>query len=174
LLQYPGVDVALLETTPAELAQAGFGNDRCDAVVLLGPRWDGGRAAEGDDFAPEPDDHLHALRHALAPRGVVVAPAEGEWDRIKPPVPAAQLILVAVDGDNPRLRGHLAEGGRALVVQEETVTLARGATAVEIGKRPGGAAVEELTSLLAALAAGLALGLNAETLTTYLGSLPSP
>jgi cyanophycin synthetase len=172
LLQNPTVDVALLETTPQELARAGFGNDRCDVALLLDSQADTGSAAadEGEEMAPEAGDYLRTMRNALAPQGVFVAPAEASWGPAEAP-PAARLFLVAADGEGPRVRAHVAAGGRALVVRGETVALLDGAAAVELGRCPEDVAGAELTELLAALAAGLGLGLKVEMLRERLRSL---
>ncbi len=61
LLQFPGLDVAVLETTAEELLRVGFGNDRCDIAVSLG----------------EPTEAaLRVLRHALISGGKWIAAGE--------------------------------------------------------------------------------------------------
>jgi len=63
LFQYPGIELAVLQTTPDELLEHGFGNDRCEAAVVQVP--------EGDFMA--------AVRHSLVPGSAVV----GSWDEVK-------------------------------------------------------------------------------------------
>lgn len=58
LLQFPALDVVILETTAEELLRDGFGNDRCDIAVSLG---------ETNEIA------LRVLKHALVPGGAWVA-----------------------------------------------------------------------------------------------------
>jgi cyanophycin synthetase len=155
VLQNPTVDVAILETSPQELLDAGFGNDRCDVAVVLDH---------------EAGNYLQALRHALSPQGVFVLPA-GQEARID--LPAAQLILIAAEADHPRIQSHLAADGRAVVAQGDDLLLARGAALpVRLGKRPKNLAGQELSGLLAALAAALALSYTWEMLESYLESLP--
>jgi cyanophycin synthetase len=171
LLQNTTVDVALLETSPRELVSAGFGNDRCEVALLLGSRALRAPAngAADDGLGPPPGDHLQVLEHALGRQGVLVVSAE-----IEVRLPAAQTFLVVTRGDQPRVRPHLAAGGRALVLDGETVVLAEGTEVPRVlGKRPGGLTERETTALLAALAAGLVLGQEAETLTAWLGAFPA-
>jgi hypothetical protein len=86
---------------------------------------------------------------------------------------AGEVLLVAGREDLPRVQDHLGAGGRALVVQGDAlILLRRGEAPLALGKRPGSLAEAETSTLLPALAAGLALGLGAEALRTYLGSLP--
>jgi cyanophycin synthetase len=155
VLQNPTVDAAILETSSQELLDAGFGNDRCDVAVVLDR---------------EAGDYLQALRHALSPQGVFVLPA-GQKARID--LPVAQLILIAAEADHPRIQSHLAADGRAVVAQGDDLLLARGAALpVRLGKRPKNLAGQELSGLLAALAAALALSYTWEMLESYLESLP--
>lgn len=63
LLQSTSVDVAVLETSPAELLDSGFGTDRCDIAVSLVPA-----AADAT--------YLRVLRHALAPGGTLITDAD--------------------------------------------------------------------------------------------------
>jgi cyanophycin synthetase len=172
VLQNPDVDVALLETAPGDLVRAGFGSDRCDVAVVLepGPVEDG---PDEDGIALAPGAFLHALRHALAPQGFFVLPAEGEWAEVEASLPAEQILLVAQDGDVPSVSRHLAAGGRALLVQGDSLALAQGTAAPRLlGESPAGGTARETPGLLPALAAGLVLGLSAEALSAYLGSLP--
>src|SRR5439155_15983215 len=100
-------------------------------------------------------------------------PADGDTAVIETRLRSAQIFLIAAQGELPHVRQHLAAGGRALVVQGDAVALAQVTEApLVLGKRPQGITEQELSGLLAALAAGLVLGLNAETLSTYLGALP--
>ena len=145
LMQNPTVDVALLETSPRELLRAGFGNDRCDVAILMDPRASEDVTADATD--PEADEFLQAVQHMLGEIGVLVHPSEREANRIE-------------------------AGDRALFVVEDAIVLTHGTEEPRsLGKRPGKIAVREMPGLLAALAAGLILGLNEETLKTYLHSL---
>ncbi len=170
LMQNSSVDVALLETNPRELIGAGFGNDRCDVALVLDSTVSG---AEGDGIGLAPSEFAHALRHALASEGVFVLPAEGAAASIDASAPANRTILVAVQGQAPRLSAHLAAAGRVLMVQGEYLVLAQGTEApIVLGKCLEGMTEEKLPALLAALAAGLVLDLSLETLKRYLCSMP--
>jgi cyanophycin synthetase len=168
VLQNPTVDVALLQTGPAELLRAGFGNDHCDVAILLGPAG----AAAAVDADAQPGDVVAALRHALVPQGVLVLEAEAEAAGIESTFQAEQFFLVA-GRDSPAVRGHLGAGGRALVVQGDALVLARGTEPpTALGKCPGSVTEPEVPGFLAALAAGLVLGQDISTLQAYLRSVP--
>jgi cyanophycin synthetase len=168
LMQNPAVDVALLQTTPDELVRAGFSNDRCDVALLLDP----GTVAEGDDIGPEPGDYIQALWHALASEGTLVIDAEGEPAGTATRLPVRQRFLIARQANLARLRQHLEAGGRALVVEGGAVAVAQStAQPVLLSNFPTGVAEHETPGLLAALAAGLVLGLDAATLKAYLATL---
>jgi hypothetical protein len=170
LFQNTTVDVALLETNPRELVRAGFGNDRCD--VALFPSAQAGAGSEADEWGREPSEFVRALRNALAPEGAFVLAAEHEWG-IEPELPPARIVLVAHQGDSPRVRDHLAADGRALLVQGENFVLMHGAQPPRVlGKRPCNLTDRDAHGLLAALAAGLVLGQTAEALGAYLCALP--
>jgi cyanophycin synthetase len=77
----PEVDVAILETDPAELREHGFASDRCDVVVLLSP------PSESDG------DFVRALTHALAPTGTFVTTSAWSPERLG--VSATRVIVVA-------------------------------------------------------------------------------
>jgi cyanophycin synthetase len=171
LMQNTTVDVALLETSPRELVRAAFGNDRCDVALLLQPEAAEGGSdpdAQGDDISPaEAGDFRPALRHALAPGGAFVLPAGAD-----PGLPAANVVLIAYEGGPSGVRRHLAAGGRALLAQGDVLAMAQGAeTPTVLGKCPGTLPEREMQGLLAALAAGLALGHSAATLTAFLRGL---
>jgi cyanophycin synthetase len=164
VLMNPTVDVALLETNPRELVRAGFGNDRCDVALVL----DGAAPSDGE-LGPEIGDFAQALGHALSPEGVLVLPAGDEPGGGETPVPPARVLLVAPRGDLARVQAHRAAGGRALVAEREALLLAEGAAApVALGPCPRSLAEGESLGLLAALAAGLALGVPVATARAYL------
>jgi len=165
LLQNTAVDVALLVTSPAELLQAGFGNDRCDLAMVI------------ESVPLDPDgsgSFMHALRHALTPTGAWVLPGDGEPTDREASLPAQRAILFGSQADHPCIRVHLAAGGQALTVRGDDPVIASGnGTSQTLGKWPGSGNITERRRLLAALACALALGLDAESLRDYLHSLSS-
>jgi cyanophycin synthetase len=160
LFQNPAVDVAILKPTPQTLLRDGFGNDRCDVGVLLEIR--------PEESDPEPTAFLPALRHALPSSGVFVLSVDGIPAGLDVGLPRERIILVAEQTSHPTMRDHLAAGGKALFVQGENMVLAQGKqTPIKLGKRPA----QEVVPLLAALAAGFALGQDVEKVKGYLRSL---
>ncbi|MCE9532358.1 MAG: acetate--CoA ligase family protein [Planctomycetes bacterium] len=61
ILQHTKIDLAILETTPEELVQHGFGNDRCDLAISLAVE----PPSSIDDVAAEAGDYLKSIRHSL-------------------------------------------------------------------------------------------------------------
>lgn len=162
------VDVALLHTSPRELVRSGFGTDRCDVALVLDPTPE----ADGED-GPALDEFAGALRHALAPAGAFVVPADAASSLGDPAPPASAVILVAPQ-PGPALAQHLSAGGRALVLQGSSVALARVTEALAmLGDLPEGTSGPGTKALLAALAAGLALGHGAGAVSGYLRSVRS-
>lgn len=162
LFHNPTVDVALLDTTAAELTEAGFGNDRCTVAIML------------DDTASDATsgDALRVLGHALGLTGILVLATEHSSNEVAG-WPIDRLILVGGRADHPRVRRHLADGGRVLLADGDTATLVQGATSRRVlgtlGRRQEAGTVPDG---LAALAAAVALGLSPETLTSYLERRP--
>lgn len=160
------VDVALLHTHPCELVRSGFGTDRCDVALVLDPTHE----ADSED-GPAPAEFAGALRHALAPAGAYVVPADVA-SSLRDPAPLASAIILVAPEPGPTLEQHLSAGGRALVLQGSRVALARGMEALAmLGDLPEGTSGPGTKALLAALAAGLALGHGAGAVSSYLRSL---
>lgn len=165
LTQHTGVDVAVLETNPEELVRAGFGNDRCDAAILLGAL---PADIADDDLGPPVRAFVDVLRNALTPNGAFVVPAGSESARLEG-VPPERVMLVARRGELGPVRRHVAAGGRALAVADGAIVLEQpGQAPRPLGKLPEALADAETTALLAAVASGLALGHGADVLSTYL------
>ncbi len=81
LMQYPAVDVALVETSPEELIAHGFGNDRCDVAIVLEP-------AAGE--------FLRALENARGSKGVLLLPEEGQ-SALRAALAAARVLGLNAD-----------------------------------------------------------------------------
>lgn len=176
VMQNPTVDVAILETSPQELLDAGFGNDRCDVAIVLDLQT--AENASNSDTASGGGDvptgrFMQALHYALGREGVFVSPAEKEPAKLEVCLSAARMILVGCQADHPRVRAHLAAGGRAMLLQGDALVWAQGVEPPTVlARRPPGVAEAELPGLLAALAAALVMDYTMETLKSYLGSLP--
>jgi cyanophycin synthetase len=175
LLRNPIVDVALLLTTPRELLQVGFGNDRCNVALVMGPGASAAVAAgpiSAAGIVPHPSEFIDALQHALVPKGMIVIAADEELSGPEPGLSPARVILVTLRSGSPRVQRHVDAGGPALMVQQKGIFLARGSGApIRLGRCPDGGSEEDNLGLLAALAGGFALGQPVETLQSYLYAL---
>jgi hypothetical protein len=152
LFQNPMVDVSILGTTPRELVEVGFGNDRCDVAMVL-------------NFS---DDSLRVVRNALTPRGILVWPLSGGGN---PQLPAERIIRFG-EGDcdrDPLSPGYGAAATRALVGQRLRIGFFEHER-VDLRKLPV-SAFGDRDAIYGALAAGLALGQNVEALRTHIRSL---
>jgi len=167
LFRDPTVDIALLETDPAELLDHGFANDRCDVAILSSQL----TAITTDDR--DPTDFVKALAHALPPAGAVVALAP--WSLQQLGMPATQVILIGGPEDAAALTAHRAAGGRTVTQRGREIVLGQGGHAdLLLGPSPTNFSPTETQSLLLALAAACALGQNSETMATYLRSMTQP
>lgn len=169
VMQNPAVDVAVLETTPEELIDAGFGNDRCAVAVVLASALESATTA-GDDLKPAPGEFLQALRHALTPGGALVLPAGTEASRAAG-AGRSNIFLFGGAGGAAAAE-HLAAGGRGLVVEGNQLMLHQGTgRPVCLAERAAGWAGADAEGVLAAVAAVLALGHAGEAVSASLRSL---
>jgi cyanophycin synthetase len=157
LLQHTKIDLAILETTPEEVLQYGFGNDRCDIAVVLTA------VAADDELAPEPAGFLKAIRHALVPGGASIALGQDEAAAIRAGIQPAAMILVGERPDLDKKRRAVASDDRGTVWIIDQAGVPRA-----LGNCPTSTAVAQRPLLLAALAAGLSLGISEASLESYL------
>ena len=160
LFQHTGIDLAILELTPEELLQHGFGNDRCEIAVVLES------TAFDEAWAAEPAGSLKAVRNALVPGGTFVALGQEELAAVRAGIEAAEMFSV-VDRPEPgqRRRAIAADHEGKISVVDPTVA------AKAIGSCPSSTTAAERPLLLAALAAGLAFGIPEALLQAYLSRL---
>lgn len=162
LFQNETVDVALLKTSPQELYQAGFGNDRCEVALVYGSP----ATASGTDDG----ECLQTLRNALSPNGSLVLEAEANA-AVLPPLPAERIIRYAIN-ESKQLAEHLRGGGTGLSTRAGTIVLTQGnAAPIPLGSLPTKFSEEEQRALLASLAAAVGLGQSSEALRAYVASL---
>lgn len=149
LLQHTAIDLAIVETTPEELIQQAWGNDRCDLALVA--------ASQADDpgWSTAPVCCLKALRHALSPGGTLIAPAQLHRLAIDAGFQPEELILLVP-------RSQLDRQRRALSVEPDgRIWLAdRQAFLRVFGRLPPSLRPEEVPAFLMALAAGIAFNLT--------------
>jgi len=162
LLQYPGIDLAILETTPEELLRSGFANDRCDLALLVASN---PAISLEDGLALETGEFLKAIRHALTPNAPIVTIAQDE-SVVKTQVSSAELFLVGQSADQTAGRPAISTDPDDHIIVTE-----RSGRQTPIGKCPVGLSEGDRQGLLAGLAGGIAFGIPQTSLQAYLASL---
>jgi cyanophycin synthetase len=172
LLRNNRVEAAVLEASPGDLLREGLGCDRCDVAIVTD-------LPSPTNATEELVEACGAVLHALAPGGTAVLNAANPVVAAWPDVPAARIVWFSQDGKSSRLVVHRAAGGAAVFPRGDSIVLARGDSERTIRLSQWHlAGPDELLGLLAALAAGMALGLDDEEKQTPRRSadrlIPSP
>jgi cyanophycin synthetase len=171
VLQNDLVDAAVLEAPAADLLREGLGCDRCDVAVITDPPA-AAEVASGDagNSAEELGEACGAVLQALAAGGKAVLNADDPPAAVRTSLPSARVIWFSQDGRNPRIRDHRAAGGTAVFARGDALVLAHGAGEERMAARGrlDGMEPSERLGLLAAVAAGTALGLSNKEIGAYL------
>ncbi len=160
LLANPAVEAAVFEVTTAGVIEEGLAFDRCDAAVVIG----GGRG-EGDALAT---DAAHCLVRTAASTGAVVLEADDPSAAALASSENVETIYFSRSGRNDVIAAHLDRAGRAVFCRDGAIVLAQG-NQEEILVSPGKPSHPSDESLLAALAAGWAIGLPRDVLAAVVG-----
>jgi cyanophycin synthetase len=182
VLSNPTVEVAVLETARGGILRAGLGFDECDVGVVL-------------NVSP---DHLglrgiHTLEQLADVKGVVAAVTKREGHAIlnadeslvyaMHERTAADIVLLSTmgDGENQVVEEHIARGGIAARIEEDTFVIRRGRLRIPVaGVRDvplmmGGGARFQRHNILAAIAAAYVQGMRYDDIRAGLLSFfPSP
>ena len=182
ILSNPSVDVAVLETARGGILRAGLGFDECDVGVVLNVT----------------ADHLglrgiHTVEQLADVKGVIPAVTKRDGHAIlnadDPLVLAmrdrtpADIVLFSTraPGTNPALEDHIAKGGIAARIENDTFVIQRGRLRIPIAETRdvplmvGGAARFQAGNVLAAILAAYVRGVRYDDIRTGLLSFfPSP
>lgn len=182
ILSNPTVDVAVLETARGGILRAGLGFDECDVGVILNVS----------------ADHLglrgiHTLDQLAEVKGVIAAVVKREGHAVLNADDArvyamrartsADIVLFSTqpEGMNERVEEHIAWGGIAVRIEDETFVIRRGRLRIPIARvrevplTLGGAARFQLGNILAAIATAYVQGVRYDTIRAGLLSFfPSP
>jgi cyanophycin synthetase len=182
ILSNPTVDVAVLETARGGLLRSGLGYDECDVGVVLNVS----------------ADHLglggiHTVEQLADVKGVVPAVTRREGHAVlnadDPLVLAmrdrteADVVLFSTraPGENPAFDAHLARGGIAARVEDDTFVVHRGRLRIPIAAvrdvplMMGGAARFQAQNVLAAILAAYVRGMRYDDIRAgLLTFFPSP
>jgi cyanophycin synthetase len=174
VLRRRDVELAVLETARGGLLRRGLPVDRADAAVVTNIAADhlgefGVRSLEG-----LAETKLLVAR-AVDERGRVVLNADDATlvraaDRVRAPI-----VWLSLDAANPVVTRHLNAGGRAAVLEGESLVLLGGGSREALGRvaelpiAVGGAARYNIANALAAAAAAEGLGLPLDAVRETLG-----
>jgi cyanophycin synthetase len=171
ILKNPAINFAVLETARGGIVRSGLGFDRCDVAVVTNISSDHlglGGVETLEDLA-----RIKAVVPEAAFRdGASVLNADNEWTVRMAERAQGEIIYFSMDPENPVIRDHLRERGRAVVLQQtdagELITLLDGKEATsllragEIPATMNGRLRVNIANSLAATAAALARDVQVE------------
>jgi len=178
VLASPDVDFAVLEQARGGILKRGLGFDHSDVAVVLNVSADhlGMDGVETlDDMARVKQVVANTAARALvlnAEDSLCVAIGRQAQDHV-------EIFYFSLDEENPELVRHLAAGGRALYLQEQTMVLADGrrhhalCNAHQLPVTLNGAARYNIANALAAAAALVAAGIAQEAIVAGLADFVS-
>jgi len=168
VLSNPKVDYAVLETARGGILREGLGFDRCQVAVVT-------NIGEGDHLGLSDIHTLEQLAKVkrcivdvVAPDGFAVLNAADPHVVAMAPKCPGNVLYFDLNGDNPIIVEHRANGGRAVYVRDRHVILATGAheiPIVSIDRVPltnNGRIEFHVENTLAAIAAAWSVGIPAE------------
>ncbi len=178
VLRHPDVQVAVLETARGGILRAGLGYDYADVAVITNVSNDhlGQYGIETlEDIA-----HLKSLvAEVVKPHSYVVLNADDPLVVQMAKRTKGRVIYFSTEKDNIRVRKHLGVGGTAVFVRRGTILLCQGSKSCricsvkQIPATWGGKAKHNIHNVLAAVAAGWALGLTAGAIKSSLQDFTS-
>jgi len=171
ILMNPAVDFAVLETARGGIVRSGLGFDRCDVAVVTNISSDHlglGGLETIEDLA-----RIKAVvPEAVFRDGASVLNADNVWTVRMAERARGEIIYFSMDPENPVIRDHLRERGRAVVLQEtrdgEMITLLDGKESTsllrarEIPATSEGRIRVNIANALAATAAAIARDVQVE------------
>lgn len=161
------VETAILETNARAILEDGLPYDRCEIGVVHDLA---GHEALAEHDIHEPGQMFKVMRSqvdVVLPRGAAVLHAVDPRIVEMAELCDGTVVLYAIDGTLPAVRGHLAGGGRAAFARGSAVVLATGeAETVVEDLLDGGATEGQRSATLAAVAAAWAHGLELDLIVT--------
>jgi cyanophycin synthetase len=165
LLVNPTVEVAILENGRDAMLREGLAYDRCQVGVLtaIDPS-----ALPDDGYVTSPERLCALMRtqvDVVLPGGAAVLNAADPLVAEMAHLSDGEVIYFATDPRHPLILAHRASGGRAVTLGAGRVLLQQGEGEMAVAERlappwrGGDADPDQLEGLLAAVAAGWALGL---------------
>jgi cyanophycin synthetase len=174
VLLNPQVEAAVFEAARGGILREGLGFDRCDVAVVTNI----GQADHLGLHNVNTVDDMFTVKRSpvdvVLPTGYAVLNAGDPLVAKMAPLCAGSVIFFGLDGTDPILQQHRAEGKRAVFVREGQLILCEGPSETalismnEIPITHSGRASFQVENALAAAAAAWALGLSQEAIRTGL------
>lgn len=117
VLKNPTIDYAVLETARGGILRSGLGYDRCNIAVVTNVSSDH-LGLRGIDTIAELARVKAVVPQSVLRDGASVLNADNEWTVDMTRTARGEIIFFSMNEDNPVLRDHLRERGRAVVLRD--------------------------------------------------------
>ena len=117
VLKNPTIDYAVLETARGGILRSGLGYDRCNIAVVTNVSSDH-LGLKGVDTLAELARVKAVVPQSVLRDGASVLNADNEWTVDMTRSARGEIIFFSMNEDNPVIRDHMRERGRAVVLRE--------------------------------------------------------
>jgi cyanophycin synthetase len=116
VLKNPAIDFAVLETARGGILRSGLGFDRCNVAVVTNIASDH-LGLKGVNTLAELARVKEVVPQAVLPNGASVLNADNTYTVDMARVARGEIIFFSIDEENPVIREHLRERGKAVVLR---------------------------------------------------------
>jgi cyanophycin synthetase len=116
VLKNPAIDYAVLETARGGILRSGLGYDRCDVAVVTNVASDH-LGLKGINTLAELARVKEVVPQSVLPNGASVLNADNQYTVEMERVARGEIIFFSMDEENPVIREHLRERGKAVVLR---------------------------------------------------------
>src|SRR5215211_7534410 len=116
VLKNPAIDYAVLETARGGILRSGLGFDRCDVAVVTNVSSDH-LGLKGINTVAELARVKQVVPQSVLPGGASVLNADNSYTVEMARVARGEIIFFSMDEENPVIRDHLRERGKAVVLR---------------------------------------------------------
>jgi cyanophycin synthetase len=116
VLKNPAIDYAVLETARGGILRSGLGFDRCDVAVVTNVTSDH-LGLKGINTLAELAKVKEVVPQSVLPNGASVLNADNPYTVEMERVARGEIIYFSMDEENPVIREHLRERGKAVVLR---------------------------------------------------------
>ncbi|HWT54814.1 MAG TPA: cyanophycin synthetase [Rhodocyclaceae bacterium] len=172
------VTAAVVEQDPVSILTEGLAYDRCDVGVVTNLEYDPDLAQYHIHDADQMFTVLRTQIDVVLPSGTGVLNADDAKVVEMAELCDGEVVFFSLNADSPVIREHRAKGGRAVIVRDNRIVLAKDgdeksltetAAIPLIAERP-----EETANVLAAIAAGWALNIDTALIKSGAQTFGSP